>query len=67
MTSKVYHIYAKGKCIAHNIPESEFDEAWTNARAMVGLMKTDYEVEDLDYEEVVYTLPSANPQEEASY
>ena len=52
MTSKVYHIYAKGKCIAHNIPESEFDEAWTNARAMVGLMKTDYEIEDLDYEEV---------------
>ena len=50
MTSKVYHIYAKGKCIAHSIPESDFDEAWTNARAMVGLMKTDYEVEDLDYE-----------------
>ena len=53
MTSKVYHIYAKGKCIAHSIPESDFDEAWTNARAMVGLMKTDYEVEDLDYEEVM--------------
>ena len=63
MTSKVYHIYAKGKCIAHSIPEGEFTEAWETAQRLVGLMKTDYELEDLDYEEVVHT----HSQEEASY
>jgi hypothetical protein len=63
MTSKVYHIYAKGKCIAHSIPESEFKGAWETARHLVGLMKTEYEVEDLDYEEVT-SLSSAD---EASY
>ena len=63
MTSKVFHIYAKGKCIAHSIPESDFKEAWETAQHLVGLMKTDYEVEDLDYEEVVYS----HSQEEASY
>jgi len=63
MTSKVYHIYAKGKCIAHSIPEGEFTEAWETARRLVGLMKTDYELEDLDYEEVVDILS----KEEESY
>ena len=63
MTSKVFHIYAKGKCIAHSIPESDFKETWETAQRLVGLMKTDYEVEDLDYEEVVHT----HSQEEASY
>ena len=63
MTSKVYHIYAKGKCIAHSIPENEFKGAWETAQHLVGLMKTEYEVEDLDYEEVT-SLPSTD---EASY
>ena len=63
MTSKVYHIYAKGKCIAHSIPESDFTEAWETAQRLVGLMKTDYEVDDLDYEEVVNVLSN----EEESY
>ncbi len=63
MTSKVFHIYAKGKCIAHSIPESDFKETWETAQRLVGLMKTDYEVEDLDYEEVVHS----HSQEEASY
>ena len=62
-TSTVYHIYAKGKCIAHNIPESEFKGAWETAQHLVGLMKTEYEVEDLDYEKVTQT----KTQEEHSY
>ena len=63
MTSKVYHIYAKGKCIAHSIPENDFTEAWETAQRLVGLMKTDYELDDLDYEEVVNVFSN----EEESY
>ena len=52
MTSKkspsVYHIYAKDKCIAHSIPESEFEGVWETAQHIVGFMQTDYEVSDLN-------------------
>ena len=42
MMEKVYHIYAKQECLYNNLSEKQF---------MVGLMKTDYELEDLSYEE----------------
>ena len=61
--TKCYHIYAKGKCIAHSIPESEFKGTWETAQRLVGLMKTDYEISDLDYEEVV----NISSTEEESY
>jgi hypothetical protein len=50
---KVYHIYAKDKCLFHSIKEEEFQTTWTTLNNMVGLMKTDYSVEDLTYEELV--------------
>ena len=59
----VYHIYAKDKCIAHSIPESEFEGVWETAQHIVGFMQTDYEVSDLNYEKVVQSLI----YEEASY
>lgn len=49
---KIYHIYAKGKCLFHNIKEEEFQTTWNTIKGMVGLMKTDYEESDLSYEVV---------------
>ena len=63
MNEKVFHIYAKNKVLFHNISEEEFPTMWDTITGMVGLMKTDYNIEDLSYEEVTVT-----PQyEEVSY
>ena len=53
---KVYHIYAKQECLYNNLSEKQFNKTWETLKGMVGLMKTDYELEDLSYEEV-YGLP----------
>ena len=53
---KVYHIYAKDECIYNNLSEKQFNKTWETLKGMVGLMRTDYELEDLSYEEV-YGLP----------
>ena len=52
---KVYHIYLRKECIFHNIVEEEFNTTWKTLNALVGLMKTDYSIEDLSYEEVEKT------------
>ena len=44
-----YHIYAKGRCLYHCLPEEEFKEKWEMLNHMVGLMKTEYEEADLSY------------------
>jgi hypothetical protein len=49
---KSFHIYAKDKCIFHNIKEEEFSVTWNTLKGIVGLMQTDYNLEDLSYEEV---------------
>lgn len=49
---KMYHIYAKDRCIFHSLKEDEFDTTWTTLKNMVGVMKTDYEIEDLTYIEL---------------
>ena len=49
---KVYHIYAKQECIFNNLTETQFNKTWETLKGIVGLMKTDYELEDLSYEEV---------------
>ena len=48
---KVYHIYAKKECLYNNLSEEQFNNTWETLKGMVGLMKTDYELEDLSYEE----------------
>ena len=50
---KVYHIYAKNECLYNNLTEQQFNNTWETLKGMVGLMKTDYELEDLSYEEIV--------------
>ena len=48
---KVYHIYARQECIYNNLSTDEFNHTWETLKGMVGLMKTDYELGDLSYEE----------------
>lgn len=64
MPQKVFHIYAKSECLYPNLTEDEFKNTWNVLNGMVGLMKTDYEVEDLSYEEVEQTVLE---HEDASY
>ena len=50
---KIYHIYAKDKCIFHSIQEEEFQVTWDTLNRMVGIMKTEYSINDLSFEELV--------------
>ena len=60
--TKVYHIYLKDECIFSNIKEDEFRTTWTTLNSIVGFMKTDYNIEDLSYEEL-----TVQELEECSY
>ena len=62
MNEKVFHIYAKDQCILDCIDEEDFKTTWNTVCALVGLMKSDYTLDDLTYEGV--TVPQ---YEEASY
>ena len=53
---KVYHIYAKEECLYNNLTREEFNHTWETLKGMVGLMKTDYDLEDLSYEECIRPL-----------
>ena len=44
---KVYHIYAKEECLYNNLSEGQFNRTWKTLKGMVGLMQTDYQLEDL--------------------
>jgi len=55
---KIYHIYAKDKCLFHSVKEEEFKVIWNTLNQLVGLMHTDYVVKDLSYEELVVNLNS---------
>ena len=46
---KSYHIYAKDRCLYYNLDLEDFQEKWEMLNVMVGLLKTDYQEEDLDY------------------
>ena len=50
---KIYHIYAKDRCLFHSVKEEEFQTTWKTLNNMVGIMKTDYSIEDLSYEELL--------------
>ena len=51
-TEKIYHIYAKDRCLFHSVKEEDFETTWNTLKNMVGLMKTDYNTDDLTYEEL---------------
>ena len=50
---KIYHIYAKDRCLFHSVKEDEFEVTWRTLKNMVGIMRTDYEIDDLSYEELM--------------
>ena len=52
MSTKVYHIYAKKECLYNSLTEEQFNKAWASLKGMVGLLHTDYTLEDLSYEEL---------------
>ena len=49
---KVYHIYAKEERLYNNLSEVQFNKTWNALNGMVGLLHTDYTIEDLSYEEI---------------
>ena len=53
MLEKVYHIYAKDKCLYHSLKEEEFYKTWNTLLTMVDLTSTEYQREDLDHEELI--------------
>jgi hypothetical protein len=53
MTEKVYHIYAKGRCIYHSLSEEKFSEIWDMLHRMVDLLGKNVSTEDLTYEELL--------------
>jgi len=50
--SKVYHIYLKDECVLYNLTEENFRSSWETLQNLVGLVRTDYQAEDLSYEVV---------------
>ena len=59
---KIYHIYARDNVILSSVKEEDFDMVWNTVKGIVGLMKTDYEEDELSYEEV-----TVQKSQEASY
>ena len=47
---KIYHIYAKNRCVYHNLSEEKFSETWEMLHRMVDLLDADISKEDLQYE-----------------
>jgi hypothetical protein len=50
---RIYHIYARDKCLFHSLTEDEFKVTWSAVKNLVGIMKTEYTIDDLSYEELV--------------
>lgn len=67
VTEKNYHIYLKGECILPNLDEEKFRKNWECLQGLVGLMKTDYNAEDLSYEEVEPLVENPTYGEDSSY
>jgi hypothetical protein len=52
-TEKIYHIYAKDKCLFHSLKEDEFKRTWNTLQNLVDILDTRYAGDDLTYEELV--------------
>ena len=49
---KVYHIYAKDKCLFHSLKEEEFHSTWNTLKKLVDVLNSHYVGDDLTYEEL---------------
>jgi hypothetical protein len=50
---KIYHIYAKDKCVYHSLSEEKFAETWEMLHRMVEFLDMNLKKEDLQYEEII--------------
>jgi hypothetical protein len=48
---KIYHIYAKDRCIYHSLNEDEFRQVWETLNKLVEIY-TEVDNDDLQYEEL---------------
>ncbi len=63
-TEKLYHIYAKNKCLFHSLKEEEFKITWSTLNRLIDILDTRYAGDDLTYEEL---LVNKQPVRESSY
>jgi len=49
---KLYSIYLRDQCVLPNLSEEKFESHWEILNNLVGLVKTDYQTEDLSYKVV---------------
>jgi hypothetical protein len=47
---KIYHIYAKNRCVYHSLSEEKFSETWEMLHRMIDLLDVDISKGDLQYE-----------------
>ena len=47
---KIYHIYAKNRCVYHSLSEEKFSETWEMLHRMIDLLDVDISKQDLQYE-----------------
>jgi len=50
---KIYHIYAKDKCIFHSLKEEQFQITWNTLNNLISILNTHYAGDDLSYEELI--------------
>lgn len=51
---KIFHIYAKDKCLYHSLSQTEFENIWKMMNNLLNILDTkDLKKEDLSYEEVL--------------
>lgn len=51
---KIFHIYAKDKCLYHSLSQTEFENIWKMMNNLLNVLDTrDLKKEDLSYEEVL--------------
>ena len=60
MLEKVYHIYAKDKCLYYSLKEDEFYNTWNTLLTLVDLTSSEYQKEDLNYEELIVNKKSVS-------
>ena len=56
-----YHIYAKNRVLYHSLGKEDFEEKWDMLKTMVGILKTDYTIEDLSYEKLAPNIGIGGP------
>jgi hypothetical protein len=47
---KIYHIYAKNRCVYHSLSEEKFTETWEMLHRMIDVLDVDISKGDLQYE-----------------